>query len=126
MSNILQNCFIPAYLRLCGGHFPRLVHWAINAVTALVFLFSGIYTTKELIYSIIIARCTFFVFRFSAMCILPFSMQRICTRLLVQRHTENTYKYYFPVEISLDKVAEESCFLTISETKLLCLLCKGS
>ena len=126
MSNILQNCFIPAYLRLCGSHFPRLVHWAINAVTALVFLFIGIYTTKELINSIIIACCTFFIFHFSAMRVLPFSMQRICTRLLVQRHTENTYKYYFPVEISLDKFAEESCFLTVSETKLLCLLCKGS
>ena len=55
--------------------FPRLVHWAINAVIALVFLFSGIYTTKEFINSIVITHCTFFGYCLSAMRVLLFSVQ---------------------------------------------------
>ena len=42
VSNILQKFLTAAYLRFISNHFPRLVHWAMKTVTALVGLFSGI------------------------------------------------------------------------------------
>ena len=43
VSIILQKCLIAANFTLIGSHFPTTLHWAINDVTALVGLFSGIW-----------------------------------------------------------------------------------